>query len=110
MIPYFILLENHKIKLDTNCSIAGQVIGTLTGLNSIPLYLLTQLKQLSEYDKIEKTINKLRTVRNWYKGRTCYFCTFKIIDSGLNPQIRPTTKKIIQKNGCNYKNTISRKD
>lgn len=51
---------------DTNCSIAGQIIGTLTGLNSIPLHLLTQLKQLSEYDKIEKTINKLRTVRNWY--------------------------------------------
>ena len=51
---------------DTNCSIAGQVIGTLTGINGIPLHLFEQLKQLREYDKIEKIINKLRTVRNWY--------------------------------------------
>jgi len=42
---------------DTNCSIAGQVIGTLTGINGIPLHLFEQLKQLPEYDKIEKTIN-----------------------------------------------------
>lgn len=43
---------------DTNCSIAGQIAGTLIGKAGISDNLLQQLKGLYEYDWIEKTISR----------------------------------------------------
>jgi len=51
---------------DTNCSIAGQVVGALKGMSFISNKLLKQLKQLPEYNKIEQIIAKLRKTRNWH--------------------------------------------
>ena len=50
---------------DTNCSIAGQIAGALIGRNEIPEKLVNNLKDLSEYDWIETTINKLIKKENW---------------------------------------------
>jgi ADP-ribosyl-[dinitrogen reductase] hydrolase len=44
---------------DTNCSIAGQIIGTLIGKNEIPKELLNQLKTLKEYEWINNTVEKI---------------------------------------------------
>lgn len=43
---------------DTNCSIAGQIAGTLIGQEAIPKSLREKLQQLKEYQWIERTINK----------------------------------------------------
>ena len=43
---------------DTNCSIAGQIAGTLIGQEAIPKNLKETLQQLKEYQWIEQTINK----------------------------------------------------
>ena len=43
---------------DTNCSIAGQIAGTLIGLDNIPSHLITKLKQLKDYTWIQNTILK----------------------------------------------------
>ncbi|WP_338790527.1 ADP-ribosylglycohydrolase family protein [Bernardetia sp. Wsw4-3y2] len=50
---------------DTNCSIAGQIAGTLIGINGMPKKLINNLKQLNEYEWIETTINKLIKKENW---------------------------------------------
>lgn len=50
---------------DTNCSIAGQIAGTLIGINGIPKKLINHLKQLSEYNWIESSISKLIEKENW---------------------------------------------
>lgn len=50
---------------DTNCSIAGQIAGTLIGRKEIPDKLVNKLKELSEYEWIETTINKLIKKENW---------------------------------------------
>ena len=50
---------------DTNCSIAGQIAGTLVGLEGIPDKLVYKLKELKEYRWIETTINNLIKKENW---------------------------------------------
>lgn len=50
---------------DTNCSIAGQIAGSLIGRKEIPDKLINKLKELSEYEWIETTINKLIKKENW---------------------------------------------
>lgn len=52
---------------DTNCSLAGQLIGTLKGIDAIPEILFNQLKQLPEYNKLEQIITKLKIQRNWHQ-------------------------------------------
>ena len=42
---------------DTNCSIAGQIAGTLVGKNHLPKHLLEQLFSLSEWPWIERVTN-----------------------------------------------------
>ncbi len=50
---------------DSNCSIAGQIAGTLIGIKNIPNELIDKLKDLNEYDWINKTINKFIEKKNW---------------------------------------------
>jgi len=50
---------------DTNCSIAGQIAGALIGRKEIPDKLVNKLKELSEYDWIETTINNFIKKENW---------------------------------------------
>jgi len=50
---------------DTNCSIAGQIAGTLIGRKGIPEKLVNKLKELKEYKWIETTINELIKNENW---------------------------------------------
>ena len=50
---------------DTNCSIAGQIAGTLIGQKEIPDKLLNKLKTLEEYDWIEKSIKNFVKSENW---------------------------------------------
>lgn len=50
---------------DTNCSIAGQIIGTLIGRKNIPQDLLSRLMEIREYQWILKTIINLRKEKNW---------------------------------------------
>ena len=45
---------------DTNASIAGQISGTLIGLNEMPQELLTKLKDLKEYNWIKEIIDKTK--------------------------------------------------
>ncbi len=51
---------------DTNCSIAGQIAGTLIGKKGIPNNLLNKLKELNEYNWIKKSINDLIKKENWH--------------------------------------------
>lgn len=41
---------------DTNCSIAGQIAGTLIGVQNIPTHLIDKLKELNEFNWIQNTI------------------------------------------------------
>jgi len=43
---------------DTNCSMAGQILGTLLGKDSFPKSYLDKLENLDDYKWIEKTIRK----------------------------------------------------
>ncbi len=57
-------IENMFLKLisiggdtDTNCSIAGQIAGTLVGKKGIPNKLIEKLSYLNEYEQIERAID-----------------------------------------------------
>jgi len=50
---------------DTNCSIAGQIAGTLIGRNGIPQNLILKLKELDDFDWIQTTMTKLIAKENW---------------------------------------------
>ncbi|MCB9261272.1 MAG: ADP-ribosylglycohydrolase family protein [Flavobacteriales bacterium] len=50
---------------DTNCSIAGQIAGTFIGQKGIPDKLINKLKNLSEYEWIETTMNTFIKKENW---------------------------------------------
>lgn len=50
---------------DTNCSIAGQIAGTLIGKKELPKQLLEKLTNLHEYSWIDKSIKALQNKRNW---------------------------------------------
>lgn len=50
---------------DTNCSIAGQIAGTLIGKNNIPKTLVQKLSKLTEYQWIQNTINNFKEKENW---------------------------------------------
>lgn len=41
---------------DTNCSMAGQIAGTLIGKHNIPTGLITKLKRLDDYQEIEQVV------------------------------------------------------
>lgn len=47
---------------DTNCSIAGQVAGTLIGIEKFPENLLNKLKILPEYQAVESGIEKFTLI------------------------------------------------
>ncbi len=51
---------------DTNCSMAGQIAGTLLGRKGIPKNLIQQLSGLVEYDSIKTTINNLNKKEKWH--------------------------------------------
>lgn len=46
--------------VDTNCSIAGQIMGTLVGRKGIPSHLLKKLQALDTFPWIETTIGKFK--------------------------------------------------
>lgn len=50
---------------DTNCSIAGQIAGSLVGRYGIPHDLIDRLKKLNEYEWIETSMNKLIKKEGW---------------------------------------------
>jgi len=50
---------------DTNCSIAGQIAGALIGRKGIPEKLVNNLKELNEFEWIDRTINKLIKKEGW---------------------------------------------
>ena len=50
---------------DTNCSLAGQIAGTLVGFRGIPNDLLGKLRELNEYYWIETKIDKLIRRKGW---------------------------------------------
>lgn len=50
---------------DTNASIAGQIIGTLVGIEKIPLHLKEKLQSLKSYPWIKNTINHTIEEKNW---------------------------------------------
>lgn len=50
---------------DTNCSIAGQIAGTLIGEKNIPNDLVDKLKELNQYNWINTTIDKYLENKNW---------------------------------------------
>jgi ADP-ribosylglycohydrolase len=50
---------------DTNCSIAGQIAGTLIGVKDIEDNLIDKLKKLNEYSWINATIEKYINKKNW---------------------------------------------
>lgn len=50
---------------DTNCSIAGQIIGALIGKKGIPENLINKLKILPEYDWIENVMKRFKENENW---------------------------------------------
>lgn len=50
---------------DTNCSIAGQIAGTLLGIHNIPTELLNKLKNLNEYEWIKNVIYKFIEKKRW---------------------------------------------
>lgn len=65
-------MENMYLRLidiggdtDTNCSIAGQIAGTLLGYSAIPYHLINKLKAQDEYEKLNSTIEKLIETRKW---------------------------------------------
>ena len=50
---------------DTNASIAGQIAGTLIGIQGIPDNLINKLKELRDYNKIEETSKRLILKKGW---------------------------------------------
>lgn len=49
---------------DTNCSIAGQIIGAFVGVENIPEELTIKVKQLAGYNNLENIIRKLSNIKN----------------------------------------------
>lgn len=47
---------------DTNCSIAGQIAGTLIGLENIPIQLITKLKELKEFSWIKNVVYQMKPI------------------------------------------------
>lgn len=50
---------------DTNCSIAGQIAGTLIGFQAIPEELTNKLKELRQFNQIDVVINRLIEKEGW---------------------------------------------
>lgn len=50
---------------DTNCSIAGQIIGSLIGINGIPIKMKDKLSKLQEYKWINRTVDKFIEDQEW---------------------------------------------
>jgi len=45
---------------DTNCSIAGQIAGTLLGIDNIPKALINKVRGMKEYDWMKKIIDRTK--------------------------------------------------
>ncbi len=45
---------------DTNCSIAGQIAGTLIGMQNIPIHLLASLQEVVEYQWLSNTLEQMQ--------------------------------------------------
>jgi len=56
----FMAIINAGGDTDTNAAIAGQITGTLVGLNGIPPELREQLQALPEYEWMRGIINSTR--------------------------------------------------
>lgn len=56
----FMAIINAGGDTDTNAAIAGQIAGTLVGLNGIPSVLREQLQALPEYEWMRGIINSTR--------------------------------------------------
>jgi ADP-ribosylglycohydrolase len=56
----FMAIINAGGDTDTNAAIAGQITGTLVGLNGIPSELREQLQTLPEYEWMRGIINSTR--------------------------------------------------
>lgn len=65
MDKMFVTLIDIGGDTDTNCSIAGQIVGALIGKKNIPFHLLSQLKELPQYDKIEQVIKGFKRKKGW---------------------------------------------
>jgi len=50
---------------DTNCSIAGQIAGTLIGIQGIPSELINKLKCLRQFNQIDLAVNRLIEKEGW---------------------------------------------
>jgi ADP-ribosylglycohydrolase len=50
---------------DSNCSIAGQIAGSLLGKSQISLHLLEKLKTMDEYNWIQETIHNFISHKNF---------------------------------------------
>lgn len=50
---------------DTNCSMAGQIAGTLLGIKELPKEFISNLKKLDDYKWIKTSIDKLIKKENW---------------------------------------------
>ncbi|MCC1485642.1 ADP-ribosylglycohydrolase family protein [Winogradskyella immobilis] len=50
---------------DTNCSIAGQIAGTLIGIQNIPIELTNKLKELNDFAWINGIVDKYVENKNW---------------------------------------------
>jgi ADP-ribosylglycohydrolase len=48
---------------DTNCSIAGQLIGAMVGIDNIPQKLIDNIKPLAGYTQLENIINRLSNLK-----------------------------------------------
>lgn len=49
---------------DTNCSIAGQIMGAFVGIENIPEELINKVKQLAGYNNLESIIGRLSNIKN----------------------------------------------
>lgn len=49
---------------DTNASIAGQIAGTLTGLNGIPLSLMHQISQVHGFTRLKEIVDRTAAIIN----------------------------------------------
>ena len=51
---------------DTNASIAGQIIGTLVGIEHIPVSLKTKLQELRDYNWIKQVVANTIKIKQWH--------------------------------------------
>ena len=58
---------------DTNCSIAGQIAGTLIGIENIPTELMNKLKELNDFAWINGIVNKYVETKTGHNTKSIRF-------------------------------------